>query len=341
MKIYVSYRTYNSFGGHKSISIVADILTMDKLDFGGAIDELEITLHFTQDGPPRKSLEQSYYNFHENLKSLPKCTFYRKKKRLTLEIVGTFTTGLEIRKESKPPIVINPEWAESSLKDIIQNIIVIKSKFKKSDDFRVSDFLNYLESKLANFPSSVDELESIKETIEKRKKEIHDKLDDWGKLGVNWDDYHPSAKDIVSYPFMWNSSDDFAPNGNDTGADTLELFRKWNKRNKDKSPTIFFKKLMHDWEVEAVSQKFHEDNYSAHTYFQSIVGLAFASAKLRGECEPYIKDEANLAIEKYLVWIENETHWQYKDECKTKLNKAKAVIKDMPNKSKLSNSKAL
>lgn len=330
MEISVFHRLYNSFGGHRSISLVSELLEYDEPDFGSAVDEIEITVHFYHDGPARKSLEQSQENFHNNLKTLPKCTFYRKKNRIVLDIEGTFTTGYEIERNKKATIQINPDWVKATLVDIIENLPAIKPKIKKSDDFFYEEFLKYLRIKLEEIPHNVEELEKLQNEVRERRKEAFDKLDEWEKLELNWEDFHPSAKDVVPVPSLWSCGDEFAPNGNDTGADTLVLFADWNNCNRSKSPLVFLTKLLKDWEIDINSP--YDSGFSSYTYFQATVGLAFASAKIRGECENPLKEKAILAIEKYLESIASETNWERKNECEQKLKKSLGVLGKIPNK---------
>ncbi len=331
MEISVSHRLYNSFGGHRSISIVADVLEYDIPEFGEAIKELEITIHFFHDGPAKKSLEKMQKEFHKSLEALPKSTFYRKKQRLCIEFEGKFTTGYEIQKSRKPPIQINPEWAKSTLEEIIDHFSLMKSKLKKSDHFDFTSFEEYSRSKLNDFPETLEALENIQNIVSARKKEAYNKLDEWEKLGIDWSEYHPKAKNIVPSAYLWSCTDEFSPNGNDTGADTLELFRKWDKGNKNKPTTTFLERLLKDWEIDINHP--YESEYSSYTYLQTVVGLAFSSAKLRGECEKALKERAILAIDEYLKSIESKTDWEYLGECQIKLTQSKSVIEKMPNKS--------
>ena len=330
MEFSVFHRLYNSYGGHRSISLVSELLEYDEPNFGSAIEEFEITVHFNHGGPARKTLEQMQENFHNNLKTLPKCTFYRKKQRLTLDIEAKFTTGYEIEKNRKSPIKINPEWVKATLVEIIANLPIIKLRIRKSDNFDISEFEEYLKHKLDTIPLDIERLEKIREVVASRRKAAFEKLDEWQKLGIDWENFHSSAKEIVPLPFLWSCTDEFAPNGNDTGADTLEIFRKWNSKNRKKSALKFLSKLLNDWEIDINNP--YDGEYSSYTYFQTTVGLAFASAKLRGECEQELKEKAVSAIDTYLDSIAVDTKWEYKEECQEKLKHSKDVILKMPNK---------
>ncbi|WP_137226892.1 hypothetical protein [Shewanella sp. MEBiC00475] len=330
MDITVSHRLYNSFGGHKSISLVSALLEYEMPDFGDAIQEIDITVHFYHDGPARNTLEKMQEEFHKNLEKLPKCTFSRKKQRLSLEIEGKFTTGYEIERNKKPLIQVNPAWVKATLEEIIGFAPIINPKIKKTDNFDFPAFEVYLNSTLSTIPDDVEELENIRDIVAQRRKEAFNKLDDWKKLGLDWEDYHPKAREVVPIPNQWSCADEFSPNGSDTGADTLEIFRKWNKRNGNNSTLIFLAKLLRDWEIDINDP--YQSEYSSYTYFQTVTGLAFASAKIRGKCEQELKDKAVAAINEYLGSIEDKTGWEYKNECKEKLHQSKQTIEKMPNK---------
>lgn len=328
MEVTLFHQLYNSYGGFKSFCVVGDYLSLDIPNFGTAIDDLYITFHFKQDGPARKSLEDLHENFHKNLSKLPKCTFYRKKKTLQLEILATFTTGQEINRNSKAPIQINPEWARATFDVISEHLSVIKAKLKASDNFDFDAFRQYFDQKLKSIPTDKTELDRIQKIASDLRKEAREKLDDWEKLGLPWDDYHPNARDIVSLPFQWSNTDEFSPNGNDTGADVLAMFEDWNKKNKS-NPMIFLRELFSGWEVDI--SKPYESEYTSYTYFQGVVGLAFASCKLRGVCEVELRDMAIEAIDKYLDDIEGETSWEHLDDCMNKQKLSRKTLKAMPS----------
>ncbi|MGJ8682951.1 hypothetical protein [Paraglaciecola sp.] len=302
-------------------------LEHDSPEFGSAIDELEIIMHFYHGGPARKSLESMQEEFHQALKSLPKTKFLRKKKRLTLEIEGTFITGYEIERQSRPPIQINPVWVKSALNAIVESMPMLEKKFKKNDDFDFNSFKAYCTKKLSALPSTIEELQPVYDEVLSNKKAAFEKLDPWEKLDINWEEYHKAARTLAPEPFMWSVTDEFAPNGNDTGADTLELFKEWNNKNKSKSAMEFLSKLMRDWDIDIENP--YSSEYSSYTYFQAIVGLAFASAKIRGECEDKLKKLADSTIDYRIRTISGDVGWEFKDECENKLAMCKSTIEKM------------
>ncbi|MCV6623459.1 MAG: hypothetical protein OIF51_17100 [Cellvibrionaceae bacterium] len=327
MKISALHRLYNVYGGQKSISMAGYWLEHNSPEFGIAIDEIEIIMHFYHDGPARKSLESMQKEFHQTLKSLPKSKFLRKKKQLTLEIEGTFITGYEIERLSKPPIQINPAWVKSALHTIVEALPFLEKKLKKSDDFDFKSFKAYCKDRLSALPSTIEELQPVYDEVLSSRKAAFEKLDPWEKLDISWEDYHETARALLPDPFLWSVTDEFSPNGNDTGADTLELFKEWNKKNETRCTIEFLSKLMIDWEIDIKSP--YANEYSSYTYFQATVGLAFASAKIRGECEDELKKLASAALDRQINTMSLDVGWEFKDECVNKLAICKSIIEKM------------
>lgn len=324
------HQTYRSYGGHRSITLLSDILEDLSLDFGSAIKDIDVTMHFYHSGPAKKTLEQSMDSFNKNLQALPKCKFYRKKQSISLEFQAKFTDGIEIEKSKEPPITIKPDWLKGALEDFIENLSVIKKKLKKADDFDLESFESFLREYLEQIPTSVEELEELEKHIKTKKQKARAQLSEWDKLGIDWDEYFPRAQNLLPEPYLWSCGDEFAPNGNDTGADTFGLFRDWNKKNKSKSPMVFLKQTLKGWEVDFDNP--YSDSYTSQTYFQTVVGLAFASVKLRGECVEELNTIAKQSIDKYLEEIDGINDWAHKDECVQKMNKSLEVLSKIPAK---------
>ena len=72
-------KSYNCYGGHTTLSPIGDFLLMGAGDFGDAIRELTVTLHFPDSGPAKKTLEQLLERHNSYRSTLPKIT-YRKAK---------------------------------------------------------------------------------------------------------------------------------------------------------------------------------------------------------------------------------------------------------------------
>src|SRR5581483_7953999 len=110
----------------------------------------------------------------------------------------------------------------------------------------------------------------------------------------DWIDFHPKAREVLDSPFYWECGNDFAPNGNDTGADVLHGFRKWRMKNVRTPSRQFFQQLMRAWEVNPKGN----DDFSVQTFDQSAIGLAFAHLKFDAACPKWLKDTALAAVKR-------------------------------------------
>ena len=157
-------------------------------------------------------------------------------------------------------------------------------------------------------------MHKIDENIEKN---IIDELNERGWEEVL--DSFSQTKSLLPYAFLWSTSDYFAPNGNDTGFDTLASFREWNTQNLHLSPLNFLRDLLESWEIN-IEEPYDEDydSYCSMTYYQSVVGLAIAVVKIRGKFDKKLSTMAIEAINKYLNEIEVETKWVHLKECQEK-----------------------
>ena len=328
MEISVFSQVYDSYGANRDFSLAGEIIANGIPDFGDAIRELEIVLHFRQDGPPKKRLVDAYEAFHEELSNLPRCTFNRKKGRMVLEFQSEITTGVVLHKNRYEQI--NPDWVKHCFDELLSHIHMLSSKLKKTDEFDFKKFERYIISKSETIPSSSEQLESLSVELAEIRKQEYSKLDEWQKLGVDWEDFHPSAREILDLPFLWSCSDEFAPNGNDTGADVLGFFQDWVNINKSKSSLIFLDQILVRWEVDKLNP--YVDEYSSYTYFQTVVGLAFASCKLFAKCETDLNNIAVAAIDKRLEKINKDTKWEHLAECREKLYLCKDKLMTMLSK---------
>lgn len=123
---------------------------------------------------------------------------------------------------------------------------------------------------------------------------------DWEDLGINWNEYHPNARQLLDDPFYWDCVNEWAPHGNDEGADVLELLKEWH----GVSPDEFFAKLKESWQMNLDG-----DPQWAQDYRFVIIGMAFGYIKLEGSCPKSLQEQALavIALEKQLIET-NETY---------------------------------
>jgi uncharacterized protein YfeS len=132
----------------------------------------------------------------------------------------------------------------------------------------------------------------------------------WERLGIDWRDYHPDARKVLDDPFYWESVNDFAPNGNDTGADLLASYRKWHRRNPSGDPIAFYQQLLRRWGITV--EPSNEIDQSAMD--EAAVALAFAEFKIRADCRPAVAALARAAIVRQRQEAIEAVDWPHKDE---------------------------
>jgi uncharacterized protein YfeS len=130
----------------------------------------------------------------------------------------------------------------------------------------------------------------------------------WDLLDIDWDEFHPQAREVLDDPFFWDCVDDLAPHGNDTGADLLEDYRRWQKRNPSGSLLKFLAVLMKRWDIEPIDWNIVDEEQTnalaagkpinLQVCNEAIIGLAFAAIKVKGQCPKAVVDLALKALER-------------------------------------------
>jgi uncharacterized protein YfeS len=111
-------------------------------------------------------------------------------------------------------------------------------------------------------------------------------------------------------PFFWEQTNEFAPHGNDTGADLLSDYRNWLKRNPTGEPMDFYKNLMTRWGFALNSP----DSTGRFVMDEAAVALAFAELKLRGECRPDVSDLARQATDRQRQEALQAIDWPHRED---------------------------
>ncbi len=269
-------------------------------DFGSGVTEIELHPYFRSTQPAKKTLENMYVKYHASLEDLPRLRFLRKKQRITIDFNSMIATAEEISKFGPPQLELFLEFyheVHTVLRDI-------KKKIKPSDEFDVDKFLAWVDRKKADLPKNESNFKEISEQLKRYEEQRRAAMDDWQKLGIDWIDFHPNAREILDLPFYWDCTNDFSPNGNDTGADVLGMYTDWRKQHKGKSSQIFFEHLLDGWEVSRNPKP--GDDFSIQTFDESAIGLAFAHLKLESNCPEWLRNLALAAIERQERIIKTE-----------------------------------
>ena len=319
MQFSVMARTYSTYGGHSTLSLIPGFLHEDADDFGPAVSELTVTFHFPHTGRARSSLEQMFADFHVNRQSLPKVVFRRKKGQASIDIASELLDG----KDWEQSRGLSLPLFKAGVAETIAALELLKKRLTPKDDFKLETFLAHCRKAQTRLPSTAEELASLAAERKKRQAARYAAMSPWERLGIDWRDFHPDARKVLDDPFFWECSNDFAPNGNDTGADLLADYRKWLRRNPSDDPISFYRELIRRWGFPSEPGS----DLDQTVMDEAAVALAFAEFKLRAGCRPSVAALARAAIQRQRQHAIEAENWPHKDERLTSLDVLEAKLR--------------
>jgi uncharacterized protein YfeS len=306
LEFYVMARTYNTYGGHQTLSLIPGFILTDAPMFGTAVNELTVTFHFSHRGPPRSSLEQLFADFHANRRKLPKVVFRRSRQKAAVDVASDLVDG----KDWETHRAIPASLFRSGFAEAVAALALLKTRLTTKDDFSLDALLDHCRQREASLPDSDDALSTLKQELDERKKTIRDAMSPWDRLGLDWRDFHSDARRILDDPFYWEQANDFSPHGNDTGADLLSEYRRWLKRYPSADPQQFYQGLMERWDFSGGAT----DPMIQSAMDEAAVALAFAELKLRGNCRPSAAALAKAAILRQRQAATLATDWPHRED---------------------------
>ncbi len=119
-------------------------------------------------------------------------------------------------------------------------------------------------------------------------------------------DFHPQSKDLLNNDIFWNSTDEFTPVGNDTGADLLYLYRQWRVDNPANNRSRFFDRILSQWELSPLNEIPHDEiaarlqksHYEMLTWDDTVIAWAVAQLACDGTLDVNINKLASIAIDR-------------------------------------------
>jgi uncharacterized protein YfeS len=188
---------------------------------------------------------------------------------------------------------------------------LLDRKLKKSDDVALSRFHEDVARLVRESPQTDDQLRLLQARISREEKARRGAMGPWEVLDIDWDEYHPSARRVLDDPFFWDVVDDYAPYGNDTGADLLAAFIIWNRRHPRAPACEMAKELLGEWGISAfdlatvdraaVAALLQDDPIALSVTDEAMIAAAFAAMKLRGSCDDETRALALSAIERQRI----------------------------------------
>jgi uncharacterized protein YfeS len=319
MEFYVMAKSYNCYGGHTTLSPIGNFLLMGAGDFGDAIRELTVTLHFRDSGPAKKTLEQLLERHNSYRSTLPKITYRKAKGKVEIDIASELMQGQDLKHCARLSLPL----FERGVDEVVRALALLRKRLKGSDAFDLEAFLAHCDAARQRIPNSEDVLQDLAADLKAANQAKRDAMSPWEKLGIDWEDFHPRAREILDDPFFWDGVNDFSPNGNDTGADLLESYRDWLAAHKDGQPIRFFEGLAKQWGYPGI------DDMDDQVRDEAAIGLAFADVKLRATCDHQAKRLALEAIERERIKAEEATEWPHRSERLASLEKIETKLQQM------------
>jgi len=151
------------------------------------------------------------------------------------------------------------------------------------------------------------------------------------KYGIDIDNAHPKAIELVPEEFFWSCIDELAPFGSDEGDIALAEYRDWRKSNPN-TPTLKCLK----WVIESVGEmdfadynqkitdkkliksQLEDDGFDDQQYIytldNSVIATGFAQLVDEGIIEQQNKPIVQLAIDRQKIWAELSEGWEHSKE---------------------------
>lgn len=301
--------THRQMGGSAIFCYPANLLTVRLGFYGSAIETIHLIFYLRWPvRHPSPARQQMLDEFHEFLNQLPKVRFSRRSKRVDIQFVSQkFTAEDDVGWE---PTV---DKCNRAMSEVLEALTLLKKSVKRTDDFDTARFLSDAAAVLATPIDSQEQWLEIRQQATAIELALRAAQDEWESLEIDWDLYHQDARSILDDPFYWDTANDRAPHGNDTGADLLEDFRRWEKRHKDWPPLKFLERELESWGVSAIDwsaedpaqvRKLQVEDWPALTLCnEAAIALAFALLKMRGQCPPEILRMALSAIRRRAIIV--------------------------------------
>ena len=164
------------------------------------------------------------------------------------------------------------------------------------------------------------------------------------KYGIDIDNAHQKAIELIPEDFFWSCIDELAPFGSDEGDTALAEFRDWRKENPS-TPTLECLK----WVIESVGEmdfadynseilsrakiksQLEDEDFDDQQYIYtldiSVIATGFAQLVDEGFIEVENKEIIQLAIDRQLVWAELSEDWDHAKEYISNLKILDRVLK--------------
>jgi hypothetical protein len=301
VKAHVLVASYDRYGGH-SISTIADFLEQASKTSECGIAIFEATVCFRTVGRPKPTLEGRYSDFHAEMDRLPQFRWERAKGRFSIRYESRLGTADDLLGSGSSSRAV----LQSALSELTSLLRAHEASLRRKAGLPLDSFLALALSLEAMIPATDEELEVLRRELADRRRVERAALPWWEQLGIDWSDYHPRARAILDAAFFWSEGDDYAPHGNDTGADLFSAFRKWRPAHRSSPAMQFLGDLLTEWGFSGawkdrpITEWDADVEMELDVHDQAVLALAFALIKLEGACPEAPRQAALQAIARQL-----------------------------------------
>jgi uncharacterized protein YfeS len=305
MKLEVEIQSYNSRGGEEITTLAAEYLSRFLADLPPVELQIALTACFRSRGRPKRTLQSMWRDFHDSLSGLPTVRYSPKRSRLDIRFASRVPAEQALD-QPEPPLVVFQAL-------VLEMAVVLLSTLSEHKAMRKAVPLRALETALSRaqeeLPTTQRELEAFATIQQGHAIAEAALLCPWDKLGIDWTQFHPTARQLLDDPFFWDSVDEYAPHGNDTGADLLDAFRQWRRSHAGVPAARFLPLMFKRWNYSSgvallldkpMAQWDDDDELMLEVIDEANIAIAFAQMKIEGRCDDDLREAALLSIERQL-----------------------------------------
>jgi uncharacterized protein YfeS len=307
---YIHVVTWRVIGGGRNTVVVENLLNRTQPDFGGSITEIAVELYKRAPSAMGRPIEAGEKIYTQDLSKLPRRRFEAKKRRYTIIAVSRLPGNEDDWTSTADPLDDRASL-EETFEDVVAVLQANPPKLKQNDfDWvRFVAWFRSLKSELPETPAAIDAAVHAGANASKARLAA---MDPWARLDINWKTFHRDARKLLPDPWFWDQVDEFAPHGNDSGADVLPWLRR-RKKGADFTPTLY-DRLIADFDYDPAVDPDSLEDHQQQDYFDLVVGIAFAHLKLQGFCPLWLREKAlaTMSIEAKLA-MSDHAAWEHKD----------------------------
>jgi uncharacterized protein YfeS len=305
MKLSIEVQSYDTCGGAMSTTLAGEFLWEYLRGLEPETLEIVVTACFRSRGQPGRALGGMFRDYQKALSTLPKLRYSPKRERVEIQYLSAMVAEDVI--ESSEPQLDSFRNTVREVAALLPELLGAHKLLRRLLPLPQLDAA--ITEALAHLPATEEAMQVFDTAQQGRVLAERLLRSPWEKLGVDWAEYHPEARDLLDDPFYWDAVDEYAPHGNDTGADLLEAFREWRSKHREAPASRFLPLMLKRWDyssdVEALQSKpladwDEDDELTMEVLDEATIAIAFAQLKLEGRCDEDVRAAALASIARQL-----------------------------------------